>query len=116
MRREARTLPWEKLLIFVLVFGGAMLLVIARSSSGSVSVFGVKCNSTEYWVLFSAIVPYSFVVSALIGTWLNRQHVRKTKLGFDYLKSDVKWNIRNLIFFSFVSILAGIISGFVGIG
>ena len=116
MEKEARSVPWEKILIFVLVFIGFFILVLFRSTDKRINVFGIQCGSWQYWLLFFSVVPYFALITYLIARWLNNSHRKKVAVGFEYVTGDVEWNAKNLIFFPIVSIFAGVFSGFLGIG
>eukprot|EP01091_Cochliopodium_minus_P000984 TRINITY_DN10871_c0_g1_i1.p1 TRINITY_DN10871_c0_g1~~TRINITY_DN10871_c0_g1_i1.p1 ORF type:complete len:497 (-),score=97.34 TRINITY_DN10871_c0_g1_i1:32-1522(-) len=116
LRDEARQVPWEKLLLFFFIFAGFFVLVLLRSTKGKINLLDIKCGSWQYWTLFASVIPYILVVNFFIGRHLHKTYERKEACGYEYQIGDVVWNWKNISLFSLVSIFAGIVAGFLGIG
>eukprot|EP01091_Cochliopodium_minus_P015506 TRINITY_DN5543_c0_g1_i1.p1 TRINITY_DN5543_c0_g1~~TRINITY_DN5543_c0_g1_i1.p1 ORF type:complete len:500 (-),score=106.34 TRINITY_DN5543_c0_g1_i1:4-1503(-) len=116
LRADARIAPWEKVLSFIFVFAGFLLLILFRSTGKQFNMFGIKCGGWEYWLIFSSVIPYLSICAGLIGYYLNYDYRKRVAASFEFKQGDVEWTVKNFLFFCFASLFAGVIAGLLGVG
>jgi len=114
MKKE-RGIPWLKFLSLAVLEAGMLVLVLMKGGSDS-SIVGIKCGSWQYWAIVATSFPYLFFFVGVVSRILNAEHKQKVKVGYTYLKEDLKWNGKTIFLFLCFSVLAGIAAGFLGIG
>jgi len=115
MDKEKR-IPWIKFFsLFVLEFGMCTLILLKGGLEGE-SIIGVTCGTWQYWLIVCSIFPYLFLFFMIVSRYMNREHKKKTEVGYIYLKEDLKWTKKIIVLFLFLSVIAGIAAGMLGIG
>lgn len=117
LRREARTIPWDKVGALGLVLLGTLVLVLFKGGGGDGrSVIGVRCGTAAYWLIILAIAPYLLAVTYYVGSALEREHETKQRVGYRFIEGDIHWTRRMLVGFPLAAVMAGVAAGGLGIG
>lgn len=109
--------PYFKLLI--LAFCWVCLLVMSLLKGGShgiPSIVWLASCSIGYWFVVASIFPVFIVVTLLVGLYLKKRYDRKIYLGYPFLETDIKYTLKTSFFIPFICLIAGIISGLLGLG
>jgi len=106
--------------IFGLLFAWATVMVTTVLSAGigdgSPSAVGLVCGTWQYWaVVLSPIPILCFITFMSIHYEVRRTRVLED-LGYPFECSDVKYNFPTVLKISVVCIIAGILSGCIGLG
>ncbi|EGD78809.1 hypothetical protein PTSG_01784 [Salpingoeca rosetta] len=111
-RREARTVPWEKLVLLILVWLGYTTITMLLYEANDV----IKPCSAGWIVLLLCAIPYVIAITYFAGRMLKRQTVRKRKCNYPFLPGDVMWEGANLNKFPALAFFAGVAAAMMGIG
>jgi len=113
---EADPLPQNKITYIFTMF----LFVIATNTfkgGGSFeSPLGIVCGSVPFWIVEIITASWLLGCTYLAGMYLLRRHAIKEEVGFDYVTGDIRWDVRTIVIYPSVCMIAGIVSGMFGIG
>ena len=103
-------------IVVVLVpFFSILLIGLFRGSKTMDSILGInRCDTYDY-ILF-AIQSLILIILAVVNIiLLKKEYNEKINCEYQFVKGDVVWNSRSIIKFSIFAIIAGFISGAVGL-
>lgn len=99
-----------------LVFMWAILIIILVLKGGKGTKGAFAYCSEGYWIC----TAMAFVWLFGYAIWMGRRTVKKTILkcvvGFSFVEGDIVWNWMKFRKYSFLTFLAGVVSGLIGIG
>lgn len=116
LRLDARQYPTEKLLGLLVLWIGLTLLTFLKGGKGVTSLIGVTCSSSAYPVLIVCQFLWTLGFAAFYGYRLIKSQQDRKLVHYPILPHDILWNKIKLRNYSFVTFLAGIIAGLIGIG
>lgn len=110
---EARLLPPEKFVYFF--FTAAFITIYALFKEGVID--GIPECSAGWWVWYMLPIPIFAVIAFFIGrVILAPLHERRVRAGYEYLDTDLKWDLDTLKRFPLISFVAGVAAALLGIG
>ncbi|KAG7385896.1 hypothetical protein PHYPSEUDO_000958 [Phytophthora pseudosyringae] len=115
-RREARVFPFEYLWPLALSWLLILVQSMLRGGHGAPSAIGVKCNSSNYWLLTLVPLAFPISVSLWMGHRLRRLNRFKVLGSYPFLEGDIHWIKRRVLTFPAVCSIAGVAAGLLGIG
>ena len=86
LKEEAEIFPAKKFLIYLGIFLGLLILVLAKGSGSGVSMFGIACGTWQYWLVVILTIPYFSFITYLIGASFMRIHQKRKEIGYEYKK------------------------------
>jgi len=116
LRLDARQYPREKLLGLLGLWIGLTLLTFLKGGKGVSSLIGVTCSSPSYPVLIVCQFLWTLSFATYYGYRLIKNQQDRKLVHYPILPHDILWNRIKLRNYSFVTFLAGIIAGLIGIG
>ncbi len=108
--------PVPKYILFLLPYSVFLLYIFITLSSYGKSLFDVNHCHLTYWLFFSLFTVIMISIIFLSGRILISQYKRRRSIGYYFIPTDIHWNKRHIIFFTFLSFIVGIISGSIGLG
>jgi len=72
--------------------------------------------SHQWWILSLINTILCVIIGILAGFFLIKQYQSRKKNKFHFLNGDIRWSFTNIIKLTFVSILSGLLSTYLGIG
>ena len=115
MEEEADQLPQNKVTYIVLMF---LFVVAANIMKGGVafeSPLGVRCGSVIFWFFEFMTASWLITCTYLAGKYLLGRHAIKEAVGYDYVRGDIKWDVKTVLIYPIACCLAGMVSGMFGI-
>jgi len=119
----AATLPTKQCpggKIFGLFFAWATVMVTtvlsAGIGSGGPSAVGLVCGTFQYWAVVLSPIPILCLITFMSIHYEVRRTRRLEELGYPFECSDVKYSFPTMLKISVVCIIAGVMSGCIGLG
>lgn len=116
LERDSRQYPKEKLIVFAILWLGLTLLTFLKGGKGVKSLVGIDCKSPVYGVLIGVQFLWTFGFAMFYAVKLMRETEEKKSVGYPYHEQDVLWDFEKARFYAFVTFIAGIVAGLIGIG
>jgi len=116
LEQDSRQYPREKLITFLILWIGLILLTFFKGGKGVKSLIGIDCDSPVYGVLIAIQFAWTIGFGAVFGFKLLKQREEREKVNYPYVPSDVQWDMSKLRFYALFTFLAGIVAGLIGIG
>lgn len=116
IEEEADPLPQNKITYIITMF---LVVISANVLKGGVtfeSPLGITCGSLGFWLFELITASWLIFCTTLAGRYLLRRNAIKEAVGFDYVRGDIKWDVRTVVIYPSACLLAGIVSGMFGIG
>lgn len=116
LQRDARQYPAEKLMTLLVLWIGLTFLTFLKGGKGVESLVGITCANPWYGVLIGIQFLWTLGFAGCFGWKLMRNTQEKIRVGYPFHPDDVLWDFRNIRFYAFYTLVAGIVAGLVGIG
>lgn len=116
IEEEADPLPQNKITYIVAMFSGVISLNIFKGGAAFESPLGIQCGSIWFWAVEILLAGWLILCTYLAGHYLLRRHAIKEAVGYDYVRGDIRWDVRTIILYPTVCLFAGTVSGMFGIG
>lgn len=108
LTQESRQVPPLKLGVLVVMFAGVLFSDLLKDKA--------PCARWLYWLVVLSLVPFTFVISAVVRRYLVRKFHAKEAASFVWQEGDVPWTERNTVVYPTVCSLAGLVAGMFGVG
>ena len=116
IEEEADPLPQNKITYIITMFLVVIGMNVLKGGVAFESPLGVQCGSIGFWLFEVLTASWLIVCTSLAGRYLLRRHAIKEAVGFDYVRGDIKWDVRTVVIYPSACLLAGVVSGMFGIG
>ncbi len=116
MEEEADPLPQNKITYIVTMFLVVISTNVLKGGVAFESPLGVQCGSFSFWIFELITAGWLIFCTTLAGRYLLRRNAIKEAVGYDYVRGDIKWDVRTVVIYPGACLFAGIISGMFGIG
>ena len=116
IEEEADPLPQNKITYIVAMFSGVIALNVFKGGAAFESPLGIECGSIWFWTVEILLAGWLILCTYLAGHYLLRRHAIKEAVGYDYVRGDIRWDVRTIILYPSVCLFAGVVSGMFGIG
>ncbi len=116
IEEEADPLPQNKITYIVTMFLVVISTNVLKGGVSFESPLGVQCGSVTFWIFELITAGWLIFCTTLAGRYLLRRNAIKEAVGYDYVRGDIKWDVRTVVIYPGACLCAGIISGMFGIG
>lgn len=116
LEEEADPLPEAKITYITTMFLFVIAMNVFKGGGAFESPFGVTCGSVPFWIVELLTACWLVGCTYLAGRYLLRRNAIKEAVGFDYVRGDIRWDIRTLFVYPSACLIAGFLSGTFGIG
>ena len=116
IEEEADPLPQNKITYIFTMFLVVIACNVFKGGAGFESPLGIVCGSLSFWIVEFLTTSWLGFCTFLAGRYLLKRHVIKEAVGFDYVRGDIKWDIRTIVIYPSACVVAGLVSGMFGIG
>lgn len=116
IEEEADPLPQNKITYIVTMFLFVISTNVLKGGVAFESPLGVQCGSISFWLFELITAGWLVFCTTLAGRYLLRRNAIKEAVGYDYVRGDIKWDVRTVVIYPGACLFAGIISGMFGIG
>lgn len=116
MVEEADPLPQNKITYVTAMFIWVIAVVVIKGGGSFESPLGIQCGSASFWIVNFLTFIWLIGCTHLAGGYLVRKHAIKEAVGFDYVSGDIKWNLKTIVVYPSLCLIAGLVSGMFGIG
>jgi len=116
MEEEAHQLPQNKITYIVAMFLFVIAMNVFKGGGAFESPLGISCGSLYFWLVEILTMLWLFAWTYLASRYLLRRHAIKEAVGYDYVRGDIIWDVRTIVIYPSVCVIAGIVSGMFGIG
>eukprot|EP00891_Asterochloris_glomerata_P002973 jgi/Astpho2/2973/Aster-x0136 len=89
LTQESRQVPPLKLGVLVVMFAGVLFSDLLKDKA--------PCARWLYWLVVLSLVPFTFVISAVVRRYLVRKFHAKEAASFVWQEGDVPWMFRSLV-------------------
>ena len=116
LEEEADPLPPHKITYIFTMFLGVIGFNVFKGGAGFESPIGIVCGSVWFWIVELLCASWLGICTVLAGRYLLKRHAIKEAVGFDYVRGDIRWDVRTILMYPAVMVFAGLVSGMFGIG
>jgi len=116
IEEEADPLPQNKITYIVAMFLFVIAMNVFKGGGAFESPLGITCGSVSFWTVEIMTATWLIGCTFLASRFLLRRHAIKEAVGFDYVRGDIRWDVRTTVIYPAVCIIAGLVSGMFGIG
>jgi hypothetical protein len=116
IEEEAEHLPQNKVTYVITMFLVVISMNVLKGGIAFESPLGVQCGSFFFWLFEFVTGSWLIMCTCLAGKYLLRRHAIKEAVGFDYVRGDIKWDVRTIVIYPVACLLAGVVAGMFGIG
>jgi uncharacterized membrane protein YfcA len=116
IEEEADPLPQHKITYIVAMLIFVVGMNVFKGGGAFESPVGIQCGSYAFWFLEVLTGVWLIGCTYLAGRYLLRRNAIKEAVGFDYVRGDIRWDIRTILIYPAVCLFAGLVSGMFGIG
>eukprot|EP00979_Chaetoceros_neogracilis_P015177 scaffold5451_cov245-Chaetoceros_neogracile.AAC.4 len=116
IEEEAEPLPQSKITFIITMFLVVIAMNVLKGGIAFESPLGVQCGSFVFWTFEFLTGIWLITCTCLAGKYLLRRHAIKEAVGFDYVRGDIKWDVRTVVIYPTACLLAGAVAGMFGIG
>lgn len=116
IEEEADPLPQNKITYISTMFLGVIAFNLFKGGASFESPLGIVCGSYAFWFVEFLLTLWLGCCTFLAARYLLKKHAIKEAVGFDYVRGDIKWDIRTIFIYPIACVFAGLVSGMFGIG
>jgi len=116
IEEEADPLPQNKITYIVAMFLFVIAMNVFKGGGAFESPLGITCGSLSFWTVEVMTATWLIGCTFIASRFLLRRHAIKEAVGFDYVRGDIRWDVRTTVIYPAVCIVAGLVSGMFGIG
>ena len=116
IEEESDPLPQNKITYVCTMFLGVIAFNVFKGGAAFESPLGILCGSVWFWIVELLTTAWLGCCTVLAGRYLLKRHAIKEAVGFDYVRGDIKWDVRTIVIYPSACIVAGLVSGMFGIG
>ncbi len=116
IEEEADPLPQNKITYIFTMFLGVISFNVFKGGVGFESPLGILCGSWAFWTVELMTTTWLGFCAILAARYLLKRHAIKEAVGFDYVRGDIKWDVRTILIYPSACVIAGLVSGMFGIG
>mmetsp|Transcript_1177 Transcript_1177/g.2127 ORF Transcript_1177/g.2127 Transcript_1177/m.2127 type:complete len:728 (+) Transcript_1177:126-2309(+) len=116
LEEEADPLPQNKITYIITMFLVVIAVNVLKGGAAFESPLGVECGSVWFWLFEVLTASWLIICTFLAGKYLLRRHAIKEAVGFDYVRGDIKWDVRTIVIYPSACFMAGVVAGMFGIG
>ena len=116
LEEEADPIPQHKITYIFTMFLGVTSFNVFKGGAGFESPLGISCGSFAFWVVELLTTIWLSICTLLAARYLLKRHAIKEAVGFDYVRGDIKWDVRTIVIYPAACVIAGLVSGIFGIG
>eukprot|EP00978_Attheya_sp_CCMP212_P035995 scaffold160107_cov53-Attheya_sp.AAC.2 len=113
---DSRQYPRDKLIAFMILWVGLLLITFLKGGKGVDSLVGITCESPWFGVLIAMQFFWTIGFAGIYGHKLIKKQALKDAVHYPYQPHDVIWNRQKLRFYAAFTFVAGIVAGLIGIG
>ncbi|KAL4483024.1 hypothetical protein ABPG74_019050 [Tetrahymena malaccensis] len=114
--KEKKMLPLDKLFYLVLMFLVFTFIGIAKGGKGFESIFGIQKCDNLYYLLTALQLISSIVFMLLIYLQQKNLHEYKILIKYEFDRQDFKFSNYNFFILSLSGLVAGSVTGMLGMG
>ncbi len=116
IEEEADPLPQNKITYIFTMFLGVISFNLFKGGASFESPLGIVCGSYAFWFVEFLTTIWLGCCTFLAARYLLKRHAIKEAVGFDYVRGDIKWDVRTIVIYPTACVFAGFVSGMFGIG
>lgn len=116
LQEESRQYPKEKIAYLILLWVGLTVITFLKGGKGVDSVIGITCEDAGYYALVAAQFLWTLGFATVFGIKILKRTQAKMAVNYPFLETDVLWDAKKMLNYSFFTFFAGIIAGLIGIG
>uniref|UniRef100_A0A7S2UHA8 Membrane transporter protein n=1 Tax=Attheya septentrionalis TaxID=420275 RepID=A0A7S2UHA8_9STRA len=116
LEEDSRQYPRDKLIAFMILWVGLLLITFLKGGKGVDSLVGITCESPWFGVLIAMQFFWTIGFAGIYGHKLIKKQALKDAVHYPYQPHDVIWNRQKLRFYAAFTFVAGIVAGLIGIG
>ena len=116
IEEESDPLPQHKITYIFTMFLGVIAFNLFKGGASFESPLGIICGSFSFWFVELLTTIWLGCCTFLAARYLLKRHAIKEAVGFDYVRGDIKWDIRTIVIYPIACVFAGFVSGMFGIG
>ena len=98
------------------LFMFVLMVNLLKGGGAFQSPLGIRCGSTEFWMLDALVVVATLGVTLYARSYLLWQGRRKAEADYQYHDTDITWNETSTLQYPVICTLAGLVAGLCGIG
>jgi len=116
LEEDSRQYPKEKLISFLILWVGLILVTFLKGGKGVKSLIGIECDAPSYGVLIAIQFVWTIGFGSFFGLKLLKLREARETVNYPYTATDVQWDMGKLRFYAASTFFAGIVAGLIGIG
>eukprot|EP00804_Cyclotella_cryptica_P011730 CCRYP_011339-RB/>CCRYP_011339-RB protein AED:0.03 eAED:0.03 QI:377/1/1/1/1/1/3/274/612 len=116
LQDDSRQYPKEKIAYLILLWVGLTVITFLKGGKGVDSVIGITCEDAAYYALVAAQFLWTLGFATVFGIKNMKRTQAKMAVNYPFLETDVLWDAKKMLSYSFFTFFAGIIAGLIGIG
>ena len=114
--KDKRIFPFYKIIFPIISFIILLMITLLKGSSEVHSIVNIEFQSRMYWLVEFTFFPISIGITLNVAKLIKEEYEYRKTIGYLFNKSDIEWNNKNLIKYSFYGFFIGILVGMMGIG
>jgi uncharacterized membrane protein YfcA len=116
VEEDADPLPQHKITYIITMFFFVIGVNVLKGGIAFESPLGITCGSFGFWLMEFMMACWLIFCTMLAGRYLLRRHAIKEAVGYDYVRGDIKWDVRTVIIYPSACLISGVLSGMFGVG
>jgi uncharacterized membrane protein YfcA len=116
IEEEADPMPQNKMTYIFTMFLGVIAFNVFKGGAAFESPLGIVCGSLSFWIVEFLTTCWLGICTVLAARYLLKRHAIKEAVGFDYVRGDIRWDVRTILFYPIACVVAGLVSGMFGVG
>ena len=117
IEEEKKNIPLKKFLILSINLIVLILILLFQGSKTNSSLIGIPFCEAGYWIFLFLYIPIGAVILYYTVKLLNHEHeVKSSCLSYNFIKSDIKWDLQNIKKSLILGFLIGFTSAILGVG
>lgn len=116
IEEENKPIPKKKLLILFINLIILTIILFMRGSKTIDSIIGLPYCGLGFWIFVFLYIPFGGVILYYSVNMLNKEYQIKSSSGYSFLKSDIKWDEKNIKKSLILGFLIGFTSSILGVG
>uniref|UniRef100_A0A7S3QDB4 Sulfite exporter TauE/SafE n=1 Tax=Chaetoceros debilis TaxID=122233 RepID=A0A7S3QDB4_9STRA len=116
VEEDANPLPQHKITYIITMFFFVIGVNVLKGGIAFESPLGITCGSFGFWLMEFMMACWLIFCTMLAGRYLLRRHAIKEAVGYDYVRGDIKWDVRTVIIYPSACLISGVLSGMFGVG
>ena len=93
-----------------------ILISLLKGSKQITSIVNIEVCSVLFWLIEFTYFPITILLVYIIANNIKKEYNYRKSINYRFLPSDIQWNNKNIVKYSFIGIITGILSGTLGIG